>query len=166
MAHRIPKERAPLYGPEPGAAGYVPVTDADGKMTLWGGAPGDVTIPICADGGLLVADGGAYVCLAIGDEGQVLGVGASGLEYVDLPASPVAGVEALAEDDVTLQVTFAVAMADTDYVVAGSLSNIVDLVPTTYSWVVTEKTTTDFTVRFSGSIASDNYTFEWVATPY
>ena len=49
----------------------------------------------------------------------------------------------------------------TNYVVSVVLSNLVDTEPSIYGWSIIKKTVTDFTVQFSGSIDSTNYSLEW-----
>jgi hypothetical protein len=50
----------------------------------------------------------------------------------------------------------------TSYTIALSLSNTVDANPSLYRYIVTERTTTYFTVQFSGSMDSPNYYLEWI----
>jgi hypothetical protein len=49
----------------------------------------------------------------------------------------------------------------TDYSIAATLRNDTDATASIYAWTIVEKTTTSFTVRFSGPLDSSNYVFEW-----
>jgi len=71
------------------------------------------------------------------------------------------GNETLASGSPSASVTFASAESDTDYRVHVSLLNTVDVNPTVYSHIITSKTTSGFTVRFSSSIDSNNYSMDW-----
>ncbi len=51
---------------------------------------------------------------------------------------------------------------DTSYTVAVSLSNTVDANPSLYNYSVIERTSSYFTVQFSGDIDSSNYYLEWI----
>jgi len=62
-----------------------------------------------------------------------------------------------------ITVTFPNPYPDTNYVVTCNLSNLVDPSPSIYSHIITSKTTTGFTVLFSGDIDSSNYVLEWMA---
>ncbi len=50
----------------------------------------------------------------------------------------------------------------TSYTVSLSLSNVVDSTASLYNYTVVERTTTSFTVQFSGNIDSPNYFLEWI----
>ena len=50
---------------------------------------------------------------------------------------------------------------DTDYTISGSIVNTTDANPTFYNWLVIEKSTDYFVVKFSASMDSGNYLFEW-----
>ena len=73
------------------------------------------------------------------------------------------GRTALADNDETKSITFGTAFADTNYSVSAMLNNVTDANPGIYPMVVSVKSTTGFTVVFSGKIDSNNYYVEWIA---
>jgi len=58
-------------------------------------------------------------------------------------------------------VVFSTPQDSTNYSVLTQLVNEVDLEPSLYVSIVTEKLTTGFTILFSGFIDSDNYELDW-----
>ena len=56
-------------------------------------------------------------------------------------------------------------MSNTDYTVIASIQNSLDGDPSKYMWIITEKTTSSFSVLFSEEVDSDNYVFEWAIVP-
>lgn len=89
-------------------------------------------------------------------------------EYVDdaiaaaIEVDVINGSEPLNKDDSTGTVIFDVSQVDTNYSVVGNLVNEVDWSPSIYGHIITEKTTTGFTILFSGPIDSSNYEFDWI----
>jgi len=59
-------------------------------------------------------------------------------------------------------VTFSTPYADTNYTVSVVLTNTVDATPAIYPMMVSAKSTTGFTVIFSGDMDTANYVLEWV----
>ena len=56
-------------------------------------------------------------------------------------------------------------MDDINYTVISSIQNSLDGDPSKYMWIITEKTTTSFSVLFSDEIDSNNYVYEWAVVP-
>lgn len=50
---------------------------------------------------------------------------------------------------------------DTNYYISTSMKNTTDAVPTAYSFMTTDTTVSGFTVRFSDTIDSNNYSIDW-----
>jgi len=73
------------------------------------------------------------------------------------------GREALALNDSSKAVTFSTAFGDTNYSVSTMLNNTTDASPSIYPMIITNRTSTGFTVLFSGDIDSNNYELEWIA---
>lgn len=71
------------------------------------------------------------------------------------------GTESLVNGDDRITVSLPVAQPSSDYRVGLNLLNTTDANPSIYKMTVVEKTTTDFTVQFSGDIDSNNYILEW-----
>jgi hypothetical protein len=61
-------------------------------------------------------------------------------------------------------VAFSNPFPDANYVVFPSISNVIDVYPSIYPYIVSSKTINGFTVDFSGNIDSNNYVLEWTAT--
>lgn len=59
------------------------------------------------------------------------------------------------------EISFINEIPDTNYIVHTSLTNVIDASPSQYVKIVTDKSTTGFTVEFSGEIDSANYVLEW-----
>jgi len=74
------------------------------------------------------------------------------------------GLENIPNDVSSTAVTFPNAFSSTDYVLTLSLANTADANPSVYPILITDKTTTGFTVDFSGEIDSSNYHLNWRAT--
>lgn len=90
----------------------------------------------------------------------------SGLEFVDVAPTNIVriGKSNIAQGVTSTAVTFDQAFDNTDYVLVTELENTVDPCPSIYPTIVTEKTTTGFTVDFTGEIDTDNYYLNWQAT--
>jgi len=74
------------------------------------------------------------------------------------------GLNNIPNDVSSTAITFPNAFSSTDYVLTVSLANSVDVNPSVYPILITDKTTTGFTVDFSGEIDSSNYYLNWRAT--
>jgi len=86
--------------------------------------------------------------------------------YVDNIQSldTINGSEPIISGDSTGTIIFEVPQVDTQYSVVGNLVNEVQITPSIYGHIITEKTTTGFIVLFSGPIDSSNYEFDWVVS--
>ena len=73
------------------------------------------------------------------------------------------GSASIAVDENSLSITFGTAFSYDDYTVVVNLRNYVDDPPSIYTWSIQAKTSTGFTVLFSGPTDSANYIVEWVA---
>lgn len=62
-----------------------------------------------------------------------------------------------------INVTFDEPFADSNYVINITMINTTDSNPSIYSFIVTAKSTTGFTVKFSDTIDSTNYLIDWTA---
>jgi len=83
-------------------------------------------------------------------------------DYVDSADQPQNhGREAIANGASTVSVTFAAALANTNYTVNATMENTADSPPSIYAFIVSAKTTTGFTVTFMGDIDSANYRLNW-----
>jgi len=88
-----------------------------------------------------------------------------GLEFV-LPEGDVQeGLStSISQGSYSTTVGFDHAFASDQYVLTVGLENTVDPEPSIYPTLIRDKTTTGFTVEFSGDIDSDNYYLNWRAT--
>ena len=68
----------------------------------------------------------------------------------------------LSSGDSTAAIVFDEPQPDINYAINLSLVNSGDNPPSIYSYIVTSKLVTGFTVLFSGEIDSDNYILEWI----
>ncbi len=73
------------------------------------------------------------------------------------------GREALSLNDSSKAIVFGTAFGDTNYSISCMLNNTVDSNPAQYPMIITNRTSTGFTVLFSGDIDSSNYYVEWIA---
>ena len=74
------------------------------------------------------------------------------------------GLENISDNVSSTTITFPNTFSSTDYVLTLSLANTLDANPSVYPTLITDKTTTGFTVDFSGEIDSSNYHLNWRAT--
>lgn len=74
------------------------------------------------------------------------------------------GVYNLSEGVSSASVSFSTAFDNDDYKLFYSLENAVDSPASEYAITTINKTTSGFTVKFSGEIDSNNYTLDWFAT--
>ena len=90
----------------------------------------------------------------------------SGLEFIGVPPTTVTrvGRESLSQGIKSTAVTFDETFDDDSYSLVTSLENTVDGCPSTYTMVITERSTSGFTVDFGGEIDSSNYFLNWQAT--
>ena len=86
--------------------------------------------------------------------------------YVDTQVSGgvITGQEALVNGDSTATIVFVSSESDTNYSIAYSLVNTIDITPSIYASIVTEKTVDGFIVTFSGTLDSANYILDWLIT--
>jgi len=73
------------------------------------------------------------------------------------------GRDSIANSATTHAVTFTDDMPSTNYTIQVTLENTTDSPPSQYSLIVSAKATTGFTVTFSGTIDSANYSLGWRA---
>jgi len=73
------------------------------------------------------------------------------------------GRTALALNDSSKAVAFGTAFGDTSYSISVIMNNTTDANPSIYPMIVSNKTSSGFTVLFSGDIDSNNYFLEWIA---
>lgn len=81
----------------------------------------------------------------------------------DLKNATQSGLASIGNAQTTLTVTLARAFADTNYAVFGSFGNSVDTAPQFQPYTLTQKTTTDFTIKWNAPTDSANYTFTYIA---
>ena len=81
--------------------------------------------------------------------------------YVDWYAYDDTSSQVVSIDTTGLTFTVPVNCSTTDYVVAGSIVNNVDVAPSIYGYTISDKTTTSFKVTLSGVPDSPNYQFEY-----
>lgn len=124
--------------------------------TLTGGTGGT------GDAGVDGATGGTGGTGDAGVDGATGGTGATG--GVGSVSGIKTGSESLSSGVQSINVTFGEAMANTNYKLTYSLLNTTDANPSSYTSVVTAKTTTGFTIQLSGQTDSANYVLEWVTT--
>lgn len=74
------------------------------------------------------------------------------------------GIESISNASSTVAVTFTEAFSDTTYSIEATIVNTTDGTPSQYSYIVTSKATTGFTLTLSGATDSANYDLEWIAT--
>lgn len=74
------------------------------------------------------------------------------------------GIESISNAASTVVVTFGEAFDDTTYSIEATIVNTTDGTPSQYSYLVTSKATTGFTLTLSGATDSANYDLEWLAT--
>lgn len=67
-------------------------------------------------------------------------------------------------DEVT--VTFSSPKSSTFYIVSFTMENLTDGVPGTYHYMITNKVTTGFTVKFSSAMPTGNYAISWTTYDY
>jgi hypothetical protein len=72
------------------------------------------------------------------------------------------GKENLSLNSNSITISLGYPMIDTSYNVFTEIENIIDTNPSIYSTIISNKTTTDFTVDFSGNIDSSNYKINWL----
>lgn len=87
-----------------------------------------------------------------------------GLDFVLPSGDTQEGITSIPTGVVSTAITFNHAFDNENYVLTVSLENKVDSEPAVYPILVKGKTTTGFTVEFSGDIDSDNYYLNWRAT--
>jgi len=74
----------------------------------------------------------------------------------------LSGSQSVAFNTDSQVVNFGTTLSGIDYIISAELITT-DGVPSVYSFVVGNKTTSGFTAHFSGEIDSNNYTLEWIA---
>jgi len=86
----------------------------------------------------------------------------TGLENANVQAaSDKAGVETLSSGDTSKAVLFSSSMSNTNYAVSISFENTTDGDPIVPAWIVTTKSTTGFTVKWTQELPSANYKLNW-----
>lgn len=105
-------------------------------------------------------DGTSSNVLCTDASGNLLSV--QSVDFLDVALETQSGSQAIPNSATSLTVTLPTAYADTDYEIIYNVVNTIDVAPIVISSMVTNKTTTSFTVTFSASIPSANYIFEWL----
>jgi len=164
MVDGIPDfDQSGLTFPAGGDTGDVVTLQTDG--TLAWEAPVTACLPTGVQGSVLYHNGTQYVSLTPGVAGDVLESQGAGANPQWVAPGSVNGIRG--ETDIagvgisTVVITFAVAMANTDYSISVVLRNTVDSPVDTYGLVITAKTVNGFTVELSAPTLSANYTLEW-----
>lgn len=96
---------------------------------------------------------GKYV--RVKDDGQ-------GLEFSEVQ-DEFNGKEPINSGVTSVFVHFSTAVTSTDYTINVTLENTIDVEPSIFSTLVSNTTTSGFTVLFSGDIDSSNYKLNWMA---
>jgi len=86
----------------------------------------------------------------------------NGLEFSELQ-DDFNGKEPINVGATSVFVPFSTAVSTADYAVTVSLENKLDITPSIYSTLVSDTTTSGFTVLFSGDMDSPNYKLNWMA---
>jgi hypothetical protein len=84
-----------------------------------------------------------------------------GGSVVEYQPGGITGVYNLSTGDSTAQITFD-DQGNTAYGISLSIRNDVDSIPSTYQYIITNKTTNGFEVILSGVVPTDNYYIEWI----
>jgi hypothetical protein len=79
--------------------------------------------------------------------------------------STASGIESLSNGAESYVVTLPYTEQNDDYAVILEVKNTIDASSSIYTYIITEKTTTSFTVEFSGPMDSPNYTLCWFILP-
>jgi hypothetical protein len=101
-----------------------------------------------------------------GSEGYLLRVNESGtgIEFYKPKVNILDGVESIPNGSSFITI-YLEESQNFDYVLSTSLENRVDVVPSIYPTIITDKRPDRFTVHFSGVIDSPNYTLNWRVCP-
>ena len=99
-----------------------------------------------------------------GSEGKYLRVreDGNGIEFSEIK-DEFNGKQAINMGATSVFVAFSTAVNSADYTVTVSLENQIDSEPSIYSTLVTQVTTSGFTVLFSGDMDTPNYKLNWIA---
>ncbi|KKN58624.1 hypothetical protein LCGC14_0550430 [marine sediment metagenome] len=76
------------------------------------------------------------------------------------------GVQVIPIGANSVSVDFALPFLNMDYHILVTMENIVDSPVSIYSYIITDRRSTGFTVSFSGDMESDNYKLNWIAQKY
>ncbi len=76
------------------------------------------------------------------------------------------GFQVILEGATSISVCFALPFSNMDYSILVTMENIVDLPASIYSYIITDRSSTGFTVSFSGEMESENYKLNWFAQEY
>lgn len=87
-----------------------------------------------------------------------------GLEFVSASGDTQEGITNIPDGVSSTAVSFTHAFSNSDYILTVGLENKIDSEPSVYPILIKDKTSTGFTVDFSGEIDSDNYYLNWRAT--
>lgn len=150
-----------------GASGTSGTSGTSGGGINWRGAWQDGTSYIVND--IIQLNSVSYIAIVdnVASSSNEPGVGGSWQTYWDVftePSGVDQGVINLSSGDTTAYVTLNFPRENNEYKVSVSFTNNVDSIPSIYSYVVRNKTTTGFEVIFSGVINSNNYILEWITT--
>ena len=156
------------------AAAYSKIEQGNTKIQVVDTGTG--TINVSADGSLVSTINVSGLALASGSrvnefsiDGTLAGNSDTALPtekavktYVDTHVNKTQhGRASISSAATTKSVTFGTAYADTNYTLNVSLTNTTDATASQYAYTTTAKSTTGFTVKFSGEMDSANYVLEW-----
>lgn len=85
-------------------------------------------------------------------------------ELLDIIGQNKSGNVGLSNGDSSTSVVFTSPFTADDYALFVSIENTIDSPASEYALTITDKSTTGFTVNYSGDIDSSNYTLNWLAT--
>ena len=88
----------------------------------------------------------------------------TGIEFALPSGDTDEGIEAIPTGVTSVDITFTEAFDNDNYILTVSLENKIDAEPSVYPALIKNKTTTGFTVEFSGDIDTGNYFLNWRAT--
>jgi len=75
--------------------------------------------------------------------------------------SPIRSIESLNDGTDTQTITFDTPLANDDYTIGTSMFNNIDSPASMYQFIVTDRNSSGFTVKFSSPIDSPNYSLDW-----
>ncbi len=76
------------------------------------------------------------------------------------------GFQVIPAGATSISIGFELPFSNMDYSILVTMENIVDLPASIYSYIITGRSSTGFTVSFSGEMESKNYKLNWIAQEY